>query len=221
LSRRSIRTQAEASLRRLRVDCIDLYQIGWPVWPTGPSAHSTGSLDEAWEEMAALQREGKVRHLGISSRGAGQLERLHRIAPVTSVGAPYSLLRREVEQCAQPHCGNSSLGVIACSTMGSGLLTGTMTPERIGALPCNDWRRRHPFFQELALSRASRFVERLRVIANRHDCTPGAAAIAWTLRYPRVTAAVVGARRPGQVDDIVQAASIRLSDRDIEELGRR
>lgn len=216
LSRQSIRAQAEASLRRLAADWIDLYQIGWPAWPSGPSADSPGSLEEAWEEMAALQREGKVRWIGISNCGAGQLARLQSIAPVTSVGVPYSLLRREMEQRTQPYCLHGSIGVIACSTMGSGLLTGTMTSDRVGALPHNDWRRRHPFFHELALSRASRLVEGLRAVAARHGCTPGAAAIAWTLRHPRVTAAVVGARRPQQVDDIVQAASIRLSEADLD-----
>ena len=220
LSRRSIRAQAEASLRRLAADRIDLYQIGWPVWPTNPAAHSPGSLENAWEEMAALQAEGKIRHLGISSRGVGALERLQRIAPVTSIGTRYSLLQREAEQCAPARCQSRGVGVIACSTLGSGILTGTMTAERVGVLPCNDWRRRHPFFGELARSRVSGLLARLSVVARRHNSTPAAAAIAWTLRDPRMTAAVVGARRPHQVEDIVQAASIQLTDADLAELGR-
>jgi len=218
LSSRSIRSQAEASLQRLRTDCIDLYQIGWAVWPNGPSHQAPGSIEEAWETMAALQQEGKVRFIGISNCGGGPLARLQGIAPVTSVGVPYSLVRREMEHRSQPCCQSASMGVIAYSTLGYGLLTGTMTPERVGSLPCNDWRRRHPFFRELALMRASTLVERLRRVAARHSLTPTAIAIAWTLRHPGVTAAVVGARRPQQVDDIVQAAACQLSEADLTEL---
>lgn len=220
LGRESIRLQAEASLRRLGTDVIDLYQIGWPVWPVKPTgaAPPPASPEEAWEVMADLQREGKVRFIGISNCAAAQLARLERIAPVTSLSMPYSLLRREAEERTDPSCMRRDIGVLACSTLGSGLLTGTMTPERVLALPHNDWRRRHPFFQEIALTRAATLVGRLRKVAARHGISPAAAAIAWALRHPRVTAAIVGARKPEQIADMVQAASCRLTDEDLAQL---
>jgi aryl-alcohol dehydrogenase-like predicted oxidoreductase len=217
LSRDSIRAQAELSLRRLAVDHIDLYQLGWPIWPTGPNGSHPGSVEEAWDAMASLQREGKVRFIGISKCGAEHLTPLQAIAPATSLTVPYSLLRRELEDRARS-CQQGSLGIIACSTLGSGLLTGAMTSERVASLPHNDWRRRHPFFQEMALTRAGSYVERLRTVASRHECALAAVAIAWTLRHPSVTAAVVGARRPEQVDAIVQAGSLELSAADVAEL---
>lgn len=209
----SIRAQAEASLRRLGVDAIDLYQLGWPVWPSAVST-DPGSIEEAWTTMADLQREGKIRFLGISRCGAEHLTPIQAIAPVTSLTVPYSLLRREMEDRARGACLTSGTGVIACSTLGSGLLTGAMTASRAAALPYNDWRRRHPFFHEMALTRASLYVERLQKIAARHDCSAVAVAVAWALRHPAVTAAVVGARRPEQVDEIVQAGTMQLSSED-------
>ena len=217
LSGESIRAQAELSLGRLAIDHIDLYQLGWPFWPTAPNGSHQSSVEDAWEAMAGLQREGKVRFIGISKCGAEHLTALQAIAPATSLTVPYSLLRREMEDRARS-CQPDSLGIIACSTLGSGLLTGAMTSERVSSLPYNDWRRRHPFFQEMALTRAASFVERLRAVAARHDAAPAAVAIAWALRHPSVTAAVVGARRPEQVDDIVQAGSIELSPGDVFEL---
>jgi aryl-alcohol dehydrogenase-like predicted oxidoreductase len=217
LSRESIRTQAELSLGRLAIDHIDLYQLGWPFWPTAPNGSHQGSVEDAWEAMAGLQREGKVRFIGISKCGAEHLAALQAIAPATSLTVPYSLLRREMEDRARS-CHQDSLGIIACSTLGSGLLTGAMTSERVSSLPHNDWRRRHPFFQEMALTRAASFVERLRAVAARHDASPAAVATAWALRHPSVTAAVVGARRPEQVDEIVRAGSIELSRGDVSEL---
>lgn len=216
LSRDSIRAQAELSLRRLAVDRIDLYQLGWPIWPTGPNGSDPGSVEEAWDAMAGLQREGKVRFIGISKCGAEHLTPLQTIAPATSLTVPYSLLRRELEDRARS-C-QQGMGIVACSTLGSGLLTGAMTSERVSSLPHNDWRRRHPFFQEMALTRAASYVERLHAVAARHECAPAAVAIAWTLRHPSVTAAVVGARRPEQVDEIVRAGSIELSAADVAEL---
>jgi len=216
LTPESIRAQAEASLRRLDVDCIDLYQIGWPVWPTVYPAGTSGSVEEAWDVMASLQREGKVRFIGIASCTGSKLDQLQTTAPVTSVSVPYSLLRRELEQCLRPPSTSHNVGIIACSTLASGLLTGTMTPDR--ALPYNDWRRRHAFVQELALTRASVFVERLRAVAQRYELAPAAVAVAWALRHPAVTAAVVGARKPDQVDEIVRAASCPLTSEDALEL---
>jgi aryl-alcohol dehydrogenase-like predicted oxidoreductase len=217
LRRESIRAQAELSLRRLETDHIDLYQLGWPIWPTAPNGSDPGSVEEAWDAMAGLQREGKVRFIGISKCGAEHLTPLQAIAPATSLMVPYSLLRREAEDRARS-CHGGNLGIIACSTLGSGLLTGAMTSERVSSLPHNDWRRRHPFFQEMALTGAASFVERLRAVGSRHNASPVAIAIAWTLRHPAVTAAVVGARRPEQVDEIVQAGSIELSPGDVSEL---
>ena len=218
LTRESIRAQAEASLRRLQIDTIDLYQLGWPAWPATTGGHGPGSVAEAWEAMAALQREGKVRFIGISRCGAEHLVPLQAIAPVRSLTVPYSLLRREMEDLARASCLDRSVGIIACSTLGSGLLTGTMTSARVSSLPHNDWRQRHPFFQELALTQAATYVERLQMVAARHECAAAAVAVTWALRHPAVTAAVVGARRPDQVDQIVQAASIELSQEEIGEL---
>ncbi|HYN08310.1 MAG TPA: aldo/keto reductase [Vicinamibacterales bacterium] len=218
LRRASIRAQAEASLRRLDTDAIDLYQLGWPVWPAAPSGSEPGSLEEAWETMADLQREGKVRFIGISKCGAEHLTSLQAIAPVTSLTVPYSLLRREMEDRARGACLTNGMGVVACSTLGSGLLTGTMTASRAASLPCNDWRRRHPFFHEIALTRAATYVERLRTVAARHACPTAAVAVAWALRHPAVTGAVVGARRAEQLDEIVQGASIQLVATDMAEL---
>jgi aryl-alcohol dehydrogenase-like predicted oxidoreductase len=217
LRRESIRAQAELSLRRLGTDHIDLYQLGWPIWPTGPNGGDPGSVEEAWDAMAGLQREGKVRFIGISKCGAEHLTPLQAIAPATSLMVPYSLLRREAEDRARS-CQGGELGILACSTLGSGLLTGSMTSDRVSSLPHNDWRRRHPFFQEMALTRAASFVERLRAVGSRHNVSPAAVAIAWAVRHPSVTAAVVGARRPEQVDEIVQAGSIELSPCDVSEL---
>ncbi len=218
LTRQSIRTQAENSLRRLETDAIDLFQLGWPVWPTNPTGSDPGSVEEAWDAMAALQREGKVRFIGMSKCGSGHLAPLQAVAPVTSLTVPYSLLRREMEDHARSSQLVGRVGVIACSTLGSGLLTGCMTSDRVSSLPHNDWRRRHPFFQEMALTRAASYVERLRAVAARLECPPAAVAIAWALRHPSVTAAVVGARRPDQVDEIVQAASLELGPDEIGEL---
>jgi aryl-alcohol dehydrogenase-like predicted oxidoreductase len=165
--------------------------------------------------MADLQRQGKVRFIGISNCVGSQLARLERIAPVTNLSMPYSLLRREAEERADPSCMKSDIGLLVCSTLGSGLLTGDMTAGRVMSLPHNDWRRRHPFFQEIALTRATTLVNRLRIVADRHGISPAAVATAWTLRHPRVTAAIVGARRPQQIADMIHAASLRLTAQDL------
>ncbi len=219
----SIRREVEASLRRLEVEYIDLYQIHWPIWQNNrlgdrPDRYDPGSLEEAWATMAALQREGKVRYVGISNADADQLARLQRIAPVTSLQPPYSLLRRDIEDRTLPFCRTHNVGVIIYSPMQSGLLAGKMTCDRIGSLAENDWRRRSPYFQEPILTRALRLVEHLRAIGARHGRTPGEVAVAWTLRHPAVTAAIVGARRPQQVDELVGASAVRLSSEEISEL---
>lgn len=218
LEPRSIRREAEASLRRLDVDCIDLYQIGWPVWPNSDSGRDRGSLEQAWETLAALQREGKARFIGVSNCDVDQLVRLRQMAPITSLQTPCSLLRHEVDDRRLPFCERHDIGIIACSPMQSGLLTGTMTRNRLAALPHNDWRRRSPDFQEPILSRALGLIDRLRRIGIRHGRSPAEVAIAWALHHPAVTAASVGARQPHQVDEVVGAAEIQLTTSEIDEL---
>jgi aryl-alcohol dehydrogenase-like predicted oxidoreductase len=207
----SIRRECEASLRRLRVETIDLYQIHWPV-------DDTAELEEGWATMAQLQREGKVRWIGVSNFNVEQLKRAQVIAPITSLQPPYSLIHREIEEEILPFCQREGIGVIVYSPMASGLLTGAMTPERIARLPEDDWRKRHPDFNEPRLSVHLELVERLRVVGDRRGYVPGAVAVAWTLRHPGVTAAIVGARRPDQVFDTVPGAVLRLAPSEVSEI---
>jgi aryl-alcohol dehydrogenase-like predicted oxidoreductase len=211
ISPQSIRREAEASLRRLRVERIDLYQIHWPT-------DEIADIDGAWETMAALQREDKIRYAGVSNFNVEELRRAEAIAPVTSLQPPYSLVRRSVENEILPFCERHGIGVIVYSPMGSGLLTGTMTRERIAALPPGDWRTRSDQFKEPKLSENLRLVDRLREIAARDGRTPGEVAIAWTLANPAVTAAIVGARSARQVDGWIGAASYRLSADDLRKI---
>jgi aryl-alcohol dehydrogenase-like predicted oxidoreductase len=211
LTAASIRQECEDSLRRLKVETIDLYQIHWP-------DEDTNELIEGWSTMAQLQREGKVRWIGVSNFDVEQMEVAQTIAPVTSLQPPYSLVRPEVEKEILPFCQQSGIGTIVYSPMASGLLTGAMTRERIAKLPADDWRKRNPEFNEPKLSANLDLVERLRAIGERHGCSPGAVAIAWTLRNPAVTAAIVGARKPEQVDDMVAAANVLLTESDLTEI---
>jgi aryl-alcohol dehydrogenase-like predicted oxidoreductase len=206
----SIRRECEASLRRLRVEAIDLYQIHWP--------DPDEDLEEGWATMAALQKEGKVRHIGVSNFNVEQLRRAQAVAPITSLQPRYSLLHREIEAEILPFCARENIGVIAYSPMASGLLTGAMARERIAALPADDWRKRHPDFQEPQLSRNLRLVSLLRGIGKRRGYTPAEVAVAWVLHNPAVTGAIVGARRPGQVRGVVGAAGLRLSPREMAEV---
>lgn len=218
LEPQSIRREAEASLRRLDVEAIDLYQIGWPVWTKSPPGHNPGSLEEAWATLATLKREGKVRFIGVSNCDRDQLARLQRIAPVTSLQTRYSLLSRDAENQTFPFCQGHDIGVLACSPMHSGLMSGTMTADRVKALPHNDWRRRSPYFHEPMLSCALTYNDRLRAAAARYGRTSGELAVAWVLRHPAVTAVAVGARRPDQVDAVIGAGTLRLANSDIEAL---
>jgi aryl-alcohol dehydrogenase-like predicted oxidoreductase len=211
LKAQSIRREVEASLRRLETDVIDLYQVHWP--------NPDPDIEEGWRTMAALQAEGKVRYIGVSNFSVAQMRRAQAIAPIASLQPPYSLLNRGIEDEILPYCAEQHIGVIVYSPMMSGLLTGAMTRERIANLPQDDWRRNHPEFQEPRLSRNLELVERLRAIGQRHGRTPGEVAIAWTLRRPEVTGAIVGARRPAQVDGIIGAAEFRLSDDELAEIG--
>src|SRR5712675_585953 len=200
LNAESIRSEVEDSLRRLGVDVIDLYQIHWPPDPDSPA------LEEGWSTLAELKREGKVRWIGVSNFNVQQLRRAQAIAPVTSLQPQYSLVHREIEEDILPYCLAEGIGVIVYSPMASGLLTGAMTRERAASLPAGDWRSRNPEFQEPQLSQNLALVERLREVGSRHGRSPGQVAIAWTLRHPSVTGAIVGARSARQVEEIFGAA---------------
>jgi aryl-alcohol dehydrogenase-like predicted oxidoreductase len=211
LTRASIRQECEDSLRRLRVEAIDLYQIHWPV-------EDTNELEEGWSTVAELQREGKVRWIGVSNFNVEQMELAQAIAPITSLQPPYSLVRPGAELEILPFCDKAEIGVIVYSPMASGLLTGAMTRERIARLPADDWRKFNPEFNEPKLSANLALVEQLRAVGERHGCSPGTIAIAWTLRHFAVTGAIAGARKPEQVDDVVAAADIQLTDWDFIEI---
>jgi len=211
LTAASIRQECEDSLRRLKVDIIDLYQIHWPV-------EDVNELEEGWSAMARLQREGKARWIGVSNFNVEQMKRAQAIAPITSLQPPYSLVHAGVEAEILPFCEREGIGVIVYSPMASGLLTGTMTRERISRLPDDDWRKHDPDYNEPGLSANLALVERLRSVGNRRRYTPGAVAVAWTLRNPAVTGAIVGARKPEQVDEVVAAAAMRLDQSDLKEI---
>jgi aryl-alcohol dehydrogenase-like predicted oxidoreductase len=215
----SIRREVEGSLTRLGVDVIDLYQIHWPRWGSSPPGYDPGSVADAWQALADLKRDGKVRYIGASNFAAADLEAAERVAPITSLQPPYSALRRDIEIDVLPWCLAHDVGVIVYSPMQSGLLTGTMTRERVAALPDNDWRRRAKYFQEPYLSQGLTLAEKLRSVGAKHGRTAGEAAIAWTLRHTAVTAAIVGARRPDQLDGIVGAADMVLTDADMKQIG--
>lgn len=206
----SIRQECEDSLRRLQVEAIDLYQIHWPV----PDA----DIEEGWEALAALKKEGKVKHIGVSNFDVGQMERANGIAPVETLQPPYSLVKPEVEDEILPYCGQNDIGVIVYSPMFSGMLTGAMSKERAQNLPDNDWRSRNPEFQEPRLSRNLALADLMGEIAARHDKPTPTVSIAWTLANPNVTAAIVGARNPRQVDGIVGAADLELTEQDMSDI---
>jgi len=207
----SVRKECEDSLRRLRVDVIDLYQVHWP-------PENDAELEEGWAELAALKREGKVRWIGVSNFSLEQMKRAQAVAPVTSLQPPYSLVRRGVEDVILPFCRKENIGVIVYAPMASGLLTGAMTRERAAALPEDDWRSRSPEFNEPNLTRNLTLVERLRAVGKRHGRSAGEVAIAWTLRNPAVTGAIVGARNASQADGAMRAAELRLTDAEVAEI---
>jgi aryl-alcohol dehydrogenase-like predicted oxidoreductase len=206
----SIRRECEASLRRLRVEAIDLYQIHWP--------DPDEDIEEGWATLAALKQEGKVRHIGVSNFNVEQMRRAQAIARITSLQPRYSLLHRDIEEDILPFAARENIGVIAYSPMASGLLTGGMTRERIASLPPDDWRKRHPDFQEPQLSRNLRLVRLLQAIGRLHSRTPAEVAVAWVLHNPAVTGAIVGARRPGQIRGVVGAGEFRLSPGELAEV---
>jgi aryl-alcohol dehydrogenase-like predicted oxidoreductase len=206
LRRDSLRREVEGSLSRLGLDAIDLYQIHWPV---------PGEIEEGWSALVDFRDEGLVRHIGVSNFSVEQLRRIGQIAPVETLQPQYSLVAREVDDEILPYAERAGIGVIVYSPMGSGLLTGAMTRERIASLPDDDWRKHDARFQEPRLSQTIALVERMRAVAGRHDTSAGAVAVAWTLANPAVDAAIVGFRRPDQVDPIVDAAGLELSEDDI------
>lgn len=210
LKRDSIRRECEDSLRRLQVDVIDLYQIHWP--------QPEEDIEEAWATLAELKEEGKVRWIGVSNFNVAQMERIRGIAPITSLQPPYSLISRGVEESILPYAQEHGIGVIVYSPMQNGLLSGGMTRERVQNFPPDDFRRRSPHFQEPNLTRNLALAAKLAEVGARHGRTAGEVAIAWTLRHPAVTAAIVGLRNPKQFEGIKGALEFQLSDEEAKEI---
>jgi aryl-alcohol dehydrogenase-like predicted oxidoreductase len=210
LKRESIRQECHASLKRLGVDVIDLYQVHWP--------DPDEDIEEAWEEMAKLAKEGKVRFIGVSNYNVEQIERIREIHPVASLQPPYSMIHREVEDELLGYCAENNIGVVAYSPMQRGLLTGKFSQERLAALPIDDHRRRSPDFHDPQFTAALQLVDKLKVIAERNGKTCAQLAISWVLRRPEIAAAIAGARRPDQITETAPASDWDLSQQDIEEI---
>ncbi len=208
----SVAEELEMSLRRLQVETIDLYQIHWP--------NPEGEIEEGWEALARLREQGKIRWIGVSNFSVEQMKRLQKIAPITSLQPPYSMLRRAIEQQILPFAQENGIGVINYSPMLSGMLTGKMTSERIAAMPADDWRRNNVEFKEPRLSRNLRLVELLREVGHAYGITPGVAAVAWTLHHPAITAAIVGSRSAKQVQELAPALAFRLSEEEFAKINR-
>ncbi len=204
LKSESVAEELEASLRRLHVDTIDLYQVHWP--------NPEDEIEEGWEALEKLRRQGKIRWIGVSNFNVEQMERVRKIAPITSLQPPYSMLRRAIEAEILPYAQAHGMGVINYSPMVSGLLTGKMTAERVASMPADDWRRKGVEFNEPRLSRNLRLVDLLRQIGSGHGVAPGVAAVAWTLHHPAITAAIVGGRNARQVEETASALTFRLSE---------
>jgi aryl-alcohol dehydrogenase-like predicted oxidoreductase len=206
----SVRRELEESLRRLRTDHVDLYQVHWP--------QPDEEIEEGWTEIAKAVREGKVRWAGVSNFGIEQLKRVQAIHPVTSLQPPYSMLQRDAEAELLPYCVAHGIGVIVYSPLQGGLLSGAFTRERAASLTEDDWRRRSPHFRDPALTVNLAVVDNLRSIAARIGCSVGELAIAWTLHRAGVTGAIVGARRPAQIEVTVGADAIRLGATELLEI---
>jgi aryl-alcohol dehydrogenase-like predicted oxidoreductase len=209
-SLKQIRREVEDSLRRLQVEVIDLYQIHWP--------KPDEDIEEGWAVMADLQREGKVRWIGVSNFSVSQMERAAKIAPITSNQPPYSMINRSVEAEILPFCQKNNIGVINYSPMHSGLLTGAMSKERVAAFPTDDFRRKAKNYQEPLLSRNLDIADFLKPIASRHGVSAGVVAIAWTLHHPAITAAIVGGRNAKQVEGVAPAINFRLTEAEFSEI---
>jgi aryl-alcohol dehydrogenase-like predicted oxidoreductase len=206
----SIRQECEASLRRLRTEVIDLYQIHWPL--------PDEAIEEGWGAIADLVREGKVRYGGVSNFSVAQMQRIAPIHPIASVQPPYSMVRRQIEADILPYCAVENIGVIVYSPMQAGLLTGRFSRERVAALDPGDWRLQNEQFREPKLSANLALVERLRPIAERRGVPLAQLAIAWTLRRKEVTAAIVGARRPAQIEETAPAGDLVLDEQDLAQI---
>ncbi len=211
ISAASIKRECEASLRRLNVETIDLYQIHWPT-------DDISEIEEAWTAMTDLQRAGHVRYIGVSNFDVAEMQRALQVGPITSLQPPYSLVKPDVEQTILPFCREHGIGTIVYSPMGAGLLTGAMTRERAQSLAPEDWRSKNPEFQEPKLSRNLKIVDLLLAIGKRHGRLAGEVAIAWTLHNPAVTGAIVGARSAAQVEGNINALTFRLTDEEYAEI---
>ncbi|MGK9235110.1 aldo/keto reductase [Inquilinus limosus] len=207
----SLRREVEASLRRLGVERIDLYQLHWP-------AEDGTSIETLWQTFLDLKREGKVRAIGLSNHNVELLSRAEAVGHVDTLQPPISAIRRDIAGAELPWCAEHRTGVIVYSPMQSGLLTGTFTAERAAALPQDDWRSRSPHFTGEGLARNLALAEALRPIAARHGTSVAAVAVAWTLAWPAVTGAIVGARSPAQVDGWLDAATLELTAEDLDEI---
>jgi aryl-alcohol dehydrogenase-like predicted oxidoreductase len=210
LKGQSLRREVENSLRRLQTDVIDLYQLHWP--------NPDEDIEEAWRTLAKLQKEGKLRYIGVSNFNVQQMRRAQKIAPIASLQPPYSLVHPEVEKDILPYCQEQNIGVIVYSPMTSGLLTGAMSAERVANMPEDDWRKRNPEFQEPRLSRNLQLANLLQEIGYPHGRSAGEVAIAWALHNPAVTGAIVGGRKPQQIDEIIGAAEFRLADSELAQV---
>jgi len=203
-----IRQECDDSLRRLRVERIDLYQFHWP--------DETGTpVEESWGEMGRLVEAGKVRFIGVSNYDVARLERCRAVRPVQSLQPPFSMIRRGVAESEIPWCAAHGAGVIVYSPMQSGLLTDTFTAERAAAFPADDWRRRSPEFQPPRLEKNLALRDALAPIAKKHGTTVAGISVAWTLAWPGVTGAIVGARSPRQVDGWLAASRLQLDADDL------
>ncbi|HLJ35767.1 MAG TPA: aldo/keto reductase [Ktedonobacteraceae bacterium] len=208
----SIKREVENSLRRLQLDVIDLYQMHWP--------NPDPDIEEGWSTMAQLKKEGKVRYIGVSNFNVEQMQRAERISHIDTLQPPYSLIHPDVEKDVLRYCEQQNIGVIVYSPMMSGLLTGAMNAERVQNMPEDDWRKRNPEFQEPRLSRNLELANLLSEIGYPHNLPAGVVAIAWALRNPVVTGAIVGGRRPQQIEDLVPAAEFRLSESELAQIDR-
>ncbi|MGI9551003.1 MAG: aldo/keto reductase [Aurantibacter sp.] len=210
LKRDSIRREVENSLQRLDIEVIDLYQMHWP--------EPDEEIEEGWGTIADLIKEGKVRYGGVSNFSLEQMKRAQAIYPITSLQPPYNMLRREIEAAVMDYCGENQIGIIAYSPMQAGLLTGKFTRERAESLPESDWRSRHPFFNAAQLPLNLQIVEQLREIADQKNITLPQLSLAWVLRRKEVTAAIVGARRPQQIEETAKAGSVQLDQDEIDRI---
>ena len=208
----SIQRECEASLKRLGVDYIDLYQIHWP--------NPESELEEGWDKMADLKKQGKVRAIGVSNFNVEQMKRIQKIAPIDSLQPPYSLVHPDVQNEILPFCEQNNIGVIVYSPMQSGLLTGRMTKKRVQQMPDNDWRKNSPDFQGERLERNLKLADMLNDIGYPHNVTAGVVAVAWTLSNPAVTGAIVGGRSSYQVNDNLPAAEFRLRPSELADINK-